>query len=198
MVAVLVAGGVLLALLALLAVPVDLAFRLEGAGPLGGEVAVRWLFGLVRARIPVPGARRAPARPEAAPEAAGPGTARAGRTRLLGLARDPAFRRRAWRLAGDLLRAVRVRHLRLRLRLGLGDPADTGRLWAVLGPLGAMARGLRRAEVRLEPEFGGEALELRADGRVRLVPLRLLALVAAFALSPPALRAWRAARGGHG
>jgi hypothetical protein len=82
------------------------------------------------------------------------------------------------------------------VRLGLGDPADTGRLWAVVGPLCAVAQ-LRNAELRIEPEFVDPVLEFHADGRVRLVPLRFLGLAVAFALSPPTIRAWRTLRGGH-
>jgi hypothetical protein len=80
------------------------------------------------------------------------------------------------------------------MRLGLGDPADTGRLWAVVGPLSAAAQ-LRNAELRIEPEFADPVLELRADGRVLLVPLRFLIVAIAFALSPPTIRAWRTLAG---
>lgn len=110
---------------------------------------------------------------------------------------QPAFRRRVLRLIGDLVRATRPRELRVRARLGLGDPADTGRLWAVVGPLSAAARSLRDADVSIEPEFIEPALELDVRGRVRLVPLRLLGLAIAFALSPPSIRAWRSLSQGH-
>ena len=48
--------AVLGALLALLAVPVDVAFRVEGVEPLNGQITVRWLFGAVVLRMPIPGA----------------------------------------------------------------------------------------------------------------------------------------------
>ena len=83
------------------------------------------------------------------------------------------------------------------MRLGLGDPADTGRLWAVVGPLSAAAQGLRGAEVRIEPEFMDSVLEFRAQGRLLVAPLQVMALAVSFALSPPTIRAWRTLRGGH-
>lgn len=101
------------------------------------------------------------------------------------------FRRRAMRLAGDLLRATHPRGLALRLRLGAGDPAETGRLWALVGPLEAFALGLGVTALRFEPDFSEPALEFEAQGRLVLVPLQLLGLVAAFALAPASLRAWR-------
>jgi hypothetical protein len=89
----------------------------------------------------------------------------------------------------DLVAAAHLA-LRLDLRLGLGDPADTGRLWAVVGPLAVMAQDLRSVQLRIEPEFMEPVLEFEAEGRMRFMPLRLVALAIAFALSPAAIRAW--------
>ena len=80
------------------------------------------------------------------------------------------------------------------MRLGLGDPADTGRLWAVVGPVNAIARS-RGADIRIEPDFLEPVLEIQADGHVAIVPLRILLLATGFVLSPPAIRAWRALGG---
>ena len=189
-------------LAALLAVPVEVAFRCRGIDAFEAELATRWLFGLVRvrARMPDPQRRqggkwRTPAR-RRRPRPAGrrrPGN----RGGVLAVLRQTAFRRRVWRLLGDLARASNPRQLGLRLRLGLGDPADTGRLWAVVGPLAAAAQRVRHAEVRIEPEFAQAALEFEAYGRLRLVPLRWLALALGFALAPASIRAWRTLAGSH-
>ena len=82
------------------------------------------------------------------------------------------------------------------MRLGLGDPADTGRLWAIVGPLSVAAQGIRSARVRVEPAFMEAVLEFDARGRMRLVPVQFLALAIGFALSPPSVRAWRTLRVG--
>ena len=79
-------------------------------------------------------------------------------------------------------------------RLGLGDPADTGRLWALVGPLNAAVQGLARADWRIEPEFVDPVFEVDARGGCRLVPLRFLALGVGFVLSPVTIRAWHGAR----
>ena len=89
------------------------------------------------------------------------------------------------------MRAVRVHQLRLRVRLGLDDPADTGRLWAFMGPLAAAAHRSSGVQIRLEPDFTEATLAFEASGRLSVVPLRMLALVLGFALSPSSLRAWR-------
>jgi hypothetical protein len=196
---VLVVAGLLGLVLLVLAVPVDVEFRLEGIEPFTGEVGVRWLFGLVRFRIPGPRVGKPTPRPEAKPKAArvrARPKARGRHRNVLAALRQAAFRRRVYRLVRDLVRAVHLHRLRLLMRLGLGDPADTGRLWAVVGPLNAVAQ-LRNAELRIEPEFMDPVLEFQADGRLLLVPLRLLILAIAFALSPPTIRAWRTLKGNH-
>jgi len=188
------------ALLVLLALPIDVAFRAEGLEPLRGEIGIRWLFGAVRLQVPIPGSGETDETTQAKPRA-GKARPKAGKKRARGnvfaALRQAAFRRRLYRLLQDALAAAHLRELRLHLRLGLGDPADTGRLWAVLGPLAAIARSLRNADVRIEPEFIDAALEFRAEGRARLIPLQYLALAVGFVLSPVSIRAWRTLQAGH-
>lgn len=185
-----------------LAVPVDLSFRLRGIEAFAGRITVRWLFGLVRFRFDLPrqGASTTPdSEGEADTEKARP--RRDGdraRANFLAVIRQPAFRSRLYRLVKDLARAAHLQQLGLRLRLGLGDPADTGRLWALMGPINAAAQDLRNAEVRIDPEFMEAVLEFDAHGRVVLIPVQLVALVVSFALSPQAVRAWRTFRGARG
>ncbi len=181
-------------LLALLAVPFELAFRLERVEAFSGQITLRWLFGLVRFRIPIPGVERPAEAPAAKPRKPAP---RGARPNAIAVFRQPAFRRRVWRLVTDVIRAAHLRELHLRMRLGLGDPADTGWLWALVGPLSVAAQSLRDAQVQIEPEFEDEAFELHADGRLLLIPLQFLALAIGFALSPASIRAWRSLRGGH-
>jgi hypothetical protein len=188
------AAAILLALALLLAVPVAVAFRFQRVEAFEGRITVRWLFGVVRFDIQIPGnAKPAPARPK---PRAKPGKRGAGR-RMLAVLRQTAFRRRMLRLLRDLVAAAHLRRLDLRMRLGLGDPADTGRLWAFVGPLNAAAGNLRGVEVQIEPEFVDPLFELHCAGRLFVVPLQLLALAIAFALSPASLRAWRTLIRGH-
>lgn len=183
-------------LVLLLAVPVDVAFRFEGIEAFEGQMTIRWLFGLVRFRIRMPGVGEPRPEPQAA-KARRTSDRRSGRAQALAVLRIATFRRRVYRLAADLFRALHPRGLRLKMRLGLGDPADTGRLWAFVGPLNVMAQSLCDACVQIEPEFMDPVLEFQAEGRLLLVPLQLLMLAIGFALSPSSIRAWRTFRGGH-
>lgn len=194
---VLAAFAVLLGLpVLLLAVPLRVAFELERVETFRGALTLHWLFGLVRIRIRVPGAGATPREPEAIRARRRPAR-RSRRANLMAVLGQAAFRQRVYRLIRDLYGAMHLRRLRLRVRLGLGDPADTGRLWALVGPLHAAARCLRHAEVMIEPEFVEPVFEFRAQGRLLLVPLQFLVLAIGFALSPASMRAWRSLRGAH-
>jgi hypothetical protein len=184
-----IAAGVLL----LLAVPVDVAFavrRRERA-----RVTVAWLWGRMRLPVPTgPAKPKAPKPKKKRKERRRPRVS--GGRRALAVLRTPDFPRRALRLVGDLRRCVRIRRLELALRLGTGDPADTGRLWGLVGPAAALVPVPPGAHVEVSPAFEEAVFDLDGRGEVRVVPAAVLAVVAGFLLSPTALRAgWAAARG---
>ncbi len=54
-------AGLLALLVLILAVPLQIAFRLRGMDEFGGQVTIHWLYGLLRFRIPVPDPRQAAA-----------------------------------------------------------------------------------------------------------------------------------------
>lgn len=184
-----VAAALAALVLVLLAVPLAVAFHFEGPGEPGGQLRIGWLFGLARFRVPLSGISARPAKEREKPAKRRDGSA------AFAVLRQAAFRQRVYRLVRDVIRAAHLRDFRLRLRVGLGDPADTGRLWALAGPVNAAAQNLRDAEVVIEPEFRGPTLEFETSGRLLLVPLQFLAIAIGFALSPASIRAWRTMRG---
>ena len=188
--------GVLLTLvIALLAVPFTVVFSIHRIEDTRGYVRFRWLFGLVSFELRIPQAAQAERRPKSA---AGNVEKMSRRKKqqssageLFSLLKQSAFRQRIYKFIRDMLRATHARNLFLRLRIGLGDPADTGCLWAIIGPIAGMAQNFRSAVVRIEPEFIDPVFEVESHGRFRLVPIQFIALVTAFMLSPVMLRAWR-------
>jgi len=181
--------GLFLLLLALLAVPVDLAYRLYLHEGFGGQLTIGWLYGLLRIPVRLGGERsrkKAEKRRKKRARKAKKGRRGGGRVFL-----SPEF----WRWLRGLLRRVmariQVEQLFLRLRLGLDDPADTGRLWAWVGPLGALLATLPLADVRIEPNFEEAELQLESQGRVRFTPLAVIGTVLATALSPSTWRVFR-------
>ena len=103
-----------------------------------------------------------------------------------------AFRARGFsgkilRFASRLVRSVQVRDVDVELQIGTGDPAETGLLFAVIGPSLALASG-SSPNIRIEPNFVEETLEGHARGTVRVYPIRLIPPLIAFALSPATFR----------
>jgi len=184
--------ALLASLLALLAVPVDVDFVVQRqAGKQQGGVTLVWLFGLVRLR---PGKPKTRARARPARRKVGWRRTRRGTRRLIALLRVEGFGWRLLRLAQELLRRIHVRELDMQVRLGLDDPADTGRLWAVVGPLAAMLASLSNTRVAVEPAFTAEALDIDGKGGIRIIPVQLLWVLLVFALSPDTRRALHTAR----
>lgn len=109
------------------------------------------------------------------------------------MVRTEAFPRRVLRLLRDLMRQVDIRRLDLDLRLGLDDPADTGRLWGLTGPVAALLTLPSSARIAVTPEFAEPLLHLDAHTEVRIVPAALLGALLTFLLSPVTFRALRAA-----
>jgi hypothetical protein len=179
-------AGIAAAVLVLLAVPVDVAVTARRRERLETRVRVRWLWGLVVLPAPKGGAEK-PRRKKSKKRK--PRARRASARRALAVLRAKGFARRALHLPRALLRRVHVRAFDIDLRLGLDDPADTGRLWGFIGPATAMLALPPPARVAVTPEFAEPVLHLDARADVRVVPAALLLVLLAFALSPATLRA---------
>lgn len=189
------AAAFVLILIALLAVPVTLRFRIHWRETLQDDVRLIWGFGLVRFRIPL---KKEAAAPQERDQGWRPAKKRRAPSRrkanVLGALRIRSFRRRMVRFAGDLWRSVQKKDVRLRLRVGLGDPAETGWLWAVAGPIAGFAAMLRDISIRLEPEFLEPTFELDTSGTIRLIPIYAIVLTLLLLLSPAFWRGMRQLR----
>jgi hypothetical protein len=174
--------AVLLTLLGLLAIPLGLNYRVNWRGRLRGDIQLRWLFGLLRISIPTESS------PAGSPPPAGTRRHRQAkarrRTNPLAVWGQRRFRQRLLRFARDLWQAIHKRDLCVQLRIGLDDPADTGRLWAIMGPLSAFASCSPAIEIDIEPDFMQSTLEFSSSGQIRIIPLQLLGLALGLLLSP--------------
>lgn len=183
----LIALLIVLMLVSLLAIPVTLRLDLA-SGPVGKrEVRVSWAFGLVNVQV-APGSSQRTELSSAKKARSGKRRSGSGAARLL---LRQSFRRRFYRYVCDLWHAVRKEGVYARLRIGLGDPADTGRLWSVLGPLSGVLACAADATLLLEPEFADAAFDWEGRGRITAVPLHLLVVTALFLLSPAVWRGFR-------
>lgn len=167
--------------IAALAVPIDVAARLDLGARKPVTLQIGWLFGVVRLRQAM-GAET----PTADHEPKKRKRHRKGRR-----ARAPSLTviRRGFGLLGDLLGRVRIRRVDLDLAVGTDDPATTGELFGFAAPIVATANALPRTRVRLTPDFTGPTFEGAGEGEIRIVPITLVPPMIGFALSPE-VRRW--------
>lgn len=180
----------LLSIAGLLAIPVIVTFQVAVGQAVQKDIRLSWAFGLVNAQItPDESGAGPPKREKKKPRRRRPKpSSRKGRN-VFAVIRQQRFRQRVVRFIGDVWRAIRKRDLRLRARIGLGDPADTGQLWALVGPMAGLLASAQGASIRIEPDFLDATFELDSSGTVQVIPLQLLYLAVALLLSPTLWRA---------
>jgi hypothetical protein len=169
----------------LLAMPLTLTYQCSWRQALTADFRLSWAFGLVRADASPDLATPEPDKAEAAGRRVSRWGRSSGRNaNVMAAIRQSSFRRRMFRFVADVWRAIRKKDVRLRVRLGLGDPADTGQLWAALGPLSAMASRLPDIRTAIEPDFLDSTLEVDSSGTIRMIPLQLAGIVLGLLFSP--------------
>ena len=180
--------------MALLAVPVHLAFNVRRLERTEGSATVLWLFGLVRIPVPVKGKPKdaeTGGRLNKQPESPGRSKRKSGGRgfrKFLIVIRNGPFRRRVFRLIGDLAGAVKASGLQFHAVAGLDDPADTGMLWGAAYPLLAALNLPYSGAVSVRPDFTEETFQFAGSGSVRVIPLQVFFIVVFFILSPTTLR----------
>jgi hypothetical protein len=178
---------IVLAIVAALAVPVQLEVSAELTDRLRGRVRLRWWFAVINVTSGATVANKHPAAvatPRSAATPTGGGRAMLAALRTSGLVPS------AMRLVRVLLARIHLRRFHLRARYGLGDPADTGQLSGILAPVLALASA-RGMDVRCRPEFTDAVLDGSCSGTIAVRPLSVFAVIIAFLCSPSV---WRAAR----
>jgi hypothetical protein len=169
----------------LLALPVKLTYRCSWKRTLSADLRLNWAFGLVRADVSPDLSNAEPEQATAVARKGGwRGRTTGGKSNVLAAIRQRSFRRRILRLVSDLWSAIHKKDVRLWIRAGLGDPADTGRLWAVLGPLSGMISRPGDISVAIEPDFLDATLEFDSSGIVRVVPLQIVSIALGLLVSP--------------
>jgi hypothetical protein len=186
----------LLLLIGLLAIPISLKFELSWPRASRQSLELQWGFGLVRVQIPAsgPSERQADRAARSARKKKQKKEKPKKRRNVFAVLRQRAFRRRIMRFIRQLWYALRKQDLRVRVRLGLGDPADTGKLWAIVGPIAGLLSNFKEASIRIEPTFVDATFELDGSGTLRVIPLQMLYLTVALFLSPPIWRGIRQLR----
>jgi hypothetical protein len=180
-------AGLLVILAAfILWVPLDIVLDIDVHGKPRVTVRYCWLFGLVKRGLPARGERPRKEKPAARRRRFG----RADIGLLLRVLRIKGLLKNFIRLAGGTLASFRLADLAADFRLGLGDPTDTGMLFAVLGPATALLGPGVYERVNLQPAFDEDPfIEGYSHGAARLRPIRLVPHFLKFAFSGSTARA---------
>jgi len=172
-----------------LSIPLDVALRIEVYGKPEYRLRLAWLFGLLHREFSALKKSRPAGKGAAKPGLeAGKGRKHAGQA--LKVLRIKGLPGRVLCLLPDLAGRLKIRDLSADFKFGLGDPADTGLLFAFLSPVSLFINSYSSKKVQLHPSFSGHAvMEGQACGEMRIVPLRFVPPLAGFCLSPPVLKA---------
>lgn len=175
-------------LVVLLAIPLTLTFRVSFKNTLkSGDIKVGWLFGLLRVNVPTkkilsPTQPQAGFKPKKLKKTS-------KKKKHLSDFMETKFLFRAISFIQDMWRAIHKEDINARIRIGLGDPADTGQLWAVVGPTAGLLHSVPNVTIHIEPEFYKTTFEADGSGKIRIIPVYIIYLLAGFLLSPSVWRA---------
>jgi hypothetical protein len=147
-----------------------------------------WLFGLVSKELRRE--KREPEEKERVAEGKPKRRKRRIRTRtILQIIKTKGLLRRLGGLLRDTTSCLSIKEFRANFRVGLDDPADTGLLFAVIGPAIFFLSSSWHHQIRVEPSFEDEAVfEGSLYGRVRLWPIQLVPPFIRFVFSLFAIR----------
>ncbi len=179
-----VVASLLILVVVLLTIPVTATFQVSTQKDVQSYVDLRWLFGLARLRRALFQSEDNDRDGEEVTQNIGTFARLTRKKNLLAAMRKRAFRRRILRFIADSWRAIQKRNVNLRLRIGLGDPADTGQLWAIVGPLTGMLANVHAASFEIEPDFFDTTFEFDGSGAIRLFPIQMIYLTVGLLLSP--------------
>lgn len=169
-----------------LAIPVDLAVKVETTAVRKVQVRLNWLFGLLgidlsgRMHKRIQKARKPRKRSKVV-----------RRMRAAFLTID--FLEKVLKLVRRIVTGITLRQFHLRVRLGFADPGDTALLFAVVIPATWLLRACGATRnFSAEVDFEKESFFLSGDMSVRVFPIRILGAVVLFLIAPPVLRAVKA------
>ena len=153
-----------------LCIPLRLIFRMDIYGKPKASIEFKWLFGLVKKTVALQ--RRRPER------------RRARLQQLLKSLRSRSTLRNVLRLSRDVLRRLKIDDFATDFRLGLDDPADTGLLFAAIGPPTFLLNSFLNRRIRLQPVFDdGPVFEGYLEAAISLHPIHMISPLVRFLFS---------------
>ena len=160
-----------------LCVPLDMDFRVDLYGRPKLRLRLVWLFGLVNKELSRE-KKKAREKKEAA-EGKPKKKRRVGFGAVLEILKVRGLAGQFKSLLRGVIRSFRISQLEANFRVGLDNPADTGLLLAVIGPVTHILNRSFPYRIRVQPSFTEAVLEGFSSGNLSIRPIRLV---------PPLLR----------
>ena len=183
----LTAAVVLFILFFLLIIPIEAEFKFNNLNGNEKRVNLKALFGLVSVALyPSLKSGKHKIKEKAANQKkSGPGF-----SKLISVLKNGKFLGKTLRTLKKLLISIKPDLNQFHFRLGLNDPADTGILWGLIGPLSGILYGFTEKDVIIEPDFLDPSLGLNTRGSLSIVPLEILYISLGYILSPTVIKTY--------
>ena len=174
-------------LILVLSVPLDMAVQVSVPRKPRFRVKLVWLFGLVSKEIT---RRKKPEeKKKVVKDKRKPGEGRRKFKNIFKILRTRGLLKQLKVLLRDILGCLKIRDLTADFRVGLGDPADTGLLFALIGPTTFWLSSSSYHRIRVQPSFADEpTFEGHLSGAVRLRPIQLVIPLLKFVFSLATVR----------
>jgi len=186
---IIVLAGLVVLLVFLLSVPLYIVLQADVCDKPKVRLRYSWLFGLVKREITK---KKQKPSGETADAVSGKKQHRGDIKLVLRVLKTKGVLKLFKELLKDLLSCFNLRNLVAEFRIGLGDPATTGLLFAFVGPVVAFLHPPRVNRILLEPCFDADIVfQGYSRGTVSLQPIKLVPPVLKAAFSLTAIRVAR-------
>ena len=185
----LTAAVVLFILFFLLILPIEVEFNYNNLNADEKTVRLRALFGLLSKTVYPSDKSESHKRKEKA-EVKKEKKSGSGPSKIISVLRNGKFLRKTVHTFKKLLFSIKPELKHFHIKLGLNDPADTGIIWGLIGPLSGVLYGFSEKEVVIEPDFLDQSLGLNAEGSISIVPLEILLILLCYLLSPTVIKTY--------
>ena len=166
-------------------IPVALSFQIYWKSEFEGNIELSWFFGIITASFHPFKSTNHPAKYEQRKNKAVYSQRSTYKNKkFLYVIGQTEFRQRLTMFILDLWHAINKRDVNLNIRIGTGDPAETGQLWAVVGPVAGILSTVKGASIEIEPEFFDTTFELQSRGDIQFTPLKISYVIIGILLSP--------------
>ncbi len=171
-----------------LCIPLDVVFHIDIYGRPKFRTRLVWLFGLISKDI-AERKRRPKEKREAAKDKPKPGRRGIRGRVIFKILRTKGLLSQFKRLMVKIISRFKIRKLVADFTIGLDNPADTGLLFALIGPATFFINRSSSCQIRVQPSFVDTIFEGYLYGTIKLRPIRLLTPFIRFAFSLATIRA---------